>query len=166
MAHDARAVANHLLDLSDQYSRPLTMLHLQKLLYFTHGRWLARNSEPLIRQSFEAWNYGPVIRLVYEAFRETPSASPITGRAEIFDFETSLSVESRPEFNSSEKYLVEEIFLYYSKITTFHLVDLTHASGGPWDAVFNDKIVAPGDIIDDDLIFQHFQSVDSVHKIH
>ena len=130
MAHDARAVANFFLDLSVRHTRPLTMLHLQKLLFFAHGWWLVRRSEPLIRQSFEAWPLGPVVRLVYEAFGEHPKDAPIESRAKFLNYETSVISDERPVFVGGEEKLIEELFLYYSSSNPFYLVNLTHVLGG------------------------------------
>ena len=60
MAYDGRAVANLLLDLADTLGLRLTHMAVHKIAFFAHGWRLADRNEPLIRQQFEAWNYGPV----------------------------------------------------------------------------------------------------------
>ena len=60
--YPALSVAKRLLELSDW---SLTNLKLQKLLYIAHMIWLGRTGQPLIREAFEAWDYGPVCPVVY-----------------------------------------------------------------------------------------------------
>ncbi len=80
MAYPAAAIANEFLDLAEKDSRKLTQMHVQKLVYFAHGWFLALKREPLVRERVEAWDYGPVIRQLYDAFRSFGSR-PITDRA-------------------------------------------------------------------------------------
>ena len=51
-----------------QYS--LTHLKLQKLLYFAQGWSCVWDGELLFEDGFEPWQYGPVNRKVFEAFRK------------------------------------------------------------------------------------------------
>src|SRR5438067_13784825 len=67
--YDARAVANFLLDLADNRKIPLTQLSLYKLIYFSHGWYLSKTANPLIKQDFEAWEHGPVVKVVRDQFR-------------------------------------------------------------------------------------------------
>jgi uncharacterized phage-associated protein len=57
--YDSRAVANLLLDVADQRNLPMTQLSLYKLIYFSHGEYLAHTGAPLIAHDFEAWRHGP-----------------------------------------------------------------------------------------------------------
>ncbi|MGZ0189059.1 MAG: Panacea domain-containing protein, partial [Alphaproteobacteria bacterium] len=49
-------------------------MQLQKLLYFCHGWNLEIRGEPLVADSFQAWQYGPVHPSVYREFRYFGSA--------------------------------------------------------------------------------------------
>jgi uncharacterized phage-associated protein len=54
----------------------VTNLQLQKILYLAHMIYMGRNNkEPLIYESFEAWDYGPVLSSLYhrvKIFGEQP----------------------------------------------------------------------------------------------
>src|SRR3569833_2250149 len=82
--HDARAVANAILDAASQQGLVLSNLKLQKLLFFVHGQFLLEVGEPLIDGEFEAWQHGPVHPVVYAAFKDW-GPRDIVGRAESFD---------------------------------------------------------------------------------
>ena len=43
----------------------LTNLQIQKILYLIHLFYLGRKGDPLINESFEAWDYGPVLPSLY-----------------------------------------------------------------------------------------------------
>ena len=72
MPHDARAVANRLLQLAEEDGNQLTVMQILKLVYFCHAWTLALYDRPLIEQPIEAWRYGPVIPDVYHSFKKIP----------------------------------------------------------------------------------------------
>src|SRR4051812_4161867 len=84
MTHDGRAVANFVLDCADRFGVSVTNLSLQKLVYFCHVWSLIDLRKPLIRHSFEAWEYGPVLQYLYREFKGL-GASPIKTRARRLD---------------------------------------------------------------------------------
>ncbi len=47
-----------------------THLKLQKLMYFTTIKYYQKTKTMLINSDFEKWTYGPVIRKIYEQYRE------------------------------------------------------------------------------------------------
>src|ERR1700738_3701746 len=67
--YDARAVANYFLERAKAEGIPITPMAIQKLVYFAHGWMLAVYGRPLINQRIEAWEYGPVIRDLYQQFK-------------------------------------------------------------------------------------------------
>lgn len=134
--HDAREVANFLLDHADERGLKLTNMAILKHIYFAHGWYLASCGEPLISNRIEAWQYGPVIRTVYDCFKEFESR-PITSRATVINWETGEITEARAQFYSATAALLRSTFDYYAGYGAFELSELTHASGGPWDQVWN-----------------------------
>lgn len=138
MAFDARAVANYFLNLAAKEGRPLDPMGIQKLVYFAHGWNLAISGSPLIQQRVEAWDYGPVIADLYQAFREF-GPNPITRPAKKFDFDpiTGLVLESTPNIAESEdtkpvRALIERVWNSYKHLTSIQLSNLTHLPGSPW----------------------------------
>ena len=58
----------------------LTPIHILKLVYIAHGWSLAIGEHPLIRNEIEAWEYGPVIRSLYDAVKRygrDPISAPL-----------------------------------------------------------------------------------------
>ncbi|MBA3519059.1 MAG: DUF4065 domain-containing protein [Rhizobiales bacterium] len=72
-------IANYFLDRADAGGQPISPLSLLKILYFAHAWHLAKSGEALVGQPFEAWQYGPVNRVVYSQIKQF-GRSPIQGR--------------------------------------------------------------------------------------
>ena len=67
---DPRSVVNFMIEYGKVRDYKLKNVSLQKLLYFCHAAYLVRHGKPLVSGYFEAWEYGPVHRTVYDALRQ------------------------------------------------------------------------------------------------
>ena len=156
MAYDGRAVANFVLDVCDNAGRPISNLALQKIVYFCHVWSLIELQKPLVRHSFEAWEYGPVLPYLYREFK-TFDRSPITTRAKEFDAQSGASRIANYEFDSETRTFLEKVVSFYSQLRASDLVQLSHAEGGPWDAAWNHTgVVNPGMKIKEDSIVSFY----------
>lgn len=136
MPCDPRAVANLLLREARVRGFSVSNLKLQKLLFLCHAFYLVETGRPLIRGSFEAWQYGPVHREVYDAFKRF-GAMPITADAERFD---PVAGSWKPITLPTERAIldvVQRVIHFYGGRSPSELVELTHAKNGPWDYVVN-----------------------------
>lgn len=134
--YDARGVANFLLDYAETRGVRLTNMALLKHIYFAHGWHLASFGEPLVSNRIEAWQHGPVIRAVYDCFKQF-GAEPINSRATVIDWATGEILEARAEFCAEIATLLRSTLDYYASYGAFDLSEITHARGGPWDRVWN-----------------------------
>lgn len=139
MELDPRSVANLIISAATARGKKITNLSLQKILYFVHGRYLIEEGKPLVKGSFEAWQYGPVSLSVYESFKHLGSL-PIETFAERRDVRTGrterVPVPSDPDLRQK---IVDLSFPYLS-LSPGRLVDLSHANGSPWDRVTKSSI--------------------------
>jgi uncharacterized phage-associated protein len=134
--YDARAVANFFLDLADQSQIPLTQLAVLKLLYFAQGWYLARSDAPLVLQDFEAWQFGPVIKIVRDEFSQFGDGA-ISGRATRFDLIRGKRSVVLPKLADEDQAFVKSIFAAYRGYDAWQLSELTHEAGSPWDCLWN-----------------------------
>lgn len=137
-------IANYFVLLSD--GGDITNLKAQKLVYFAYGHYLAKYNESLFEEAIEAWDYGPVIRDLYEVFKPY-KARPLP-LADSFDANI-ISEEIR-------KFL-QNIYLSYGEYKAKDLCDLSHIRHSPWYVVYNDD--SCNDLINDDLIHAYFSEL-------
>jgi uncharacterized phage-associated protein len=155
MAYRAAAIANELLDLSNQAGRKITQIEIQKLVYFAHGWNLALRDQPLIGEMVEAWQYGPVVRSLYDAFKKFGS-EPITEKAVSWRMSADgrflneiPSIQSEtPADDVFARALVRSIWQKYGTLAPFKLVEITHLPDSPWrQALEQNKTYIPNESI-------------------
>lgn len=134
--YDVRDVANYLLDTAESKNMQLSITSLLKLVYFAHGWCLAQFDKPLIGQSFEAWQHGPVVRVLYDSFKSS-SGSVITHRAKKFSVEHNEYILAKSNLSGIMEELLTSILLAYGSYHPFKLSDMTHVTSSPWTEVWN-----------------------------
>lgn len=145
---DARSVANRFLELADAQARALTPMQVLKLVYIAHGWNLALNDGPLIDQQVEAWQYGPVIRDLYQAmkgFGGGTVAGPLrTGYG-----------SNAADMNDRERHIVDEVYRLYGRMSGPQLSRITHAPNTPWSDTYRPAV--HGCVISTDQIADHYK---------
>ena len=169
-SYSAKAVANYFLDIADRESKPLDPMQIQKLVYIAHGWYLALEEVPLIRESVEAWRFGPVIADLYHEFKKF-GKEPIEGRATEFKFEwfedrnkdvlmrgwlEQPSIEESTEDSSATKLFLNRVWDVYKRFTGVQLANLTHEPGTPWDEVRKENPNKKSVSIPDDVIKDYY----------
>jgi uncharacterized phage-associated protein len=134
--YDSRAVANFLLDLAEERKLFLTQLSLYKIIYFAHGWYLSSFEEPLILQDFEAWKFGPVVKVLHNEFGRFRSR-PITARARKLDIYSNQHKEVTADLAMADKNFVVSTFDAYHVHDAWKLSEMTHEIGSPWDLLWN-----------------------------
>ncbi len=161
MTHSVLAIANEFLARAEQSNSSLTSMHLQKLCYFAHGFCLATTNKPLTNDTIEAWEFGPVFPVLYDAVKRYGS-----GRVVSLIHENNWAVTPlvrgsivRDLFKPDEKEIIEEVYVGYADFDPFQLSALTHETGSPWEEVYR-----PGRkhiVIHDPLIKKYFSELGS-----
>lgn len=111
--------------LADDPKTPLSVLKLQKLLYYSQAWFLAFCKEPLFDGRFEAWVHGPVHRPTYTRFRPTKlmySALALEDRLPGFDVD-QIPKEAREH--------IDGVLEVYAPFSDTQLESLTHDEE-PW----------------------------------
>ncbi len=156
MIYSPKAIANYFLDLAKEHGDSVRPMKLQKLVYYAHGWYAGHTGKPLIDESVEAWQYGPVISSLYHEFKRFGS-NPITAKATDFsDFEI---VEVPVPDDESIKKFLRNIWASYGRFTGLNLSAMTHTEGSPWDITWKEKAGVKGADIPFELIAQHFKEV-------
>lgn len=126
---NAKQVASFFIEKSSQLNEnnDLTNLKLQKMLYFAQVEHLKKYQKPLFDNPIEAWQYGPVVRDVYDWLRGC-GAYQISK----FDIETSTD-----ELDEDTVAFLDAIWQKYCRYSAFGLVDKTHEEGSAWSKIYN-----------------------------
>ena len=114
-------IANLIIRKAVERGDLITNLKLQKLLYYEQGYHLACFNKPLFSEEVLAWQYGPVIREAYDAFKSFGDSS-LEPQGSSFVFA-----------NKEEESLFNEVFDAYNRFSASGLVELTHQET-PWKA--------------------------------
>lgn len=140
MSTDARAVAQQLLNecraAGDQAVTPMQLL---KLVYIAHGYMLGKHGVPLINEPVQAWQYGPVVRSVYQAVRDFRS-SPVT----------HVPYAPPASFDQNEIAVMKEVARIYGRADGVTLSAATHQPGTPWSVTWNNQ--GQNAVISNDMI--------------
>jgi uncharacterized phage-associated protein len=123
MTVSSASAARTICDLQDW---SITNLMLQKQLYLAHMIYIGETGgQPLIPETFEAWDYGPVLPSVFRCAR-VYGADPVRDI-----FRAPFMTESSQEYQSLEK----TIGVLKGK-SAAKLVGLTHSPVSAWSAVY------------------------------
>lgn len=128
----AKAPATHINDVVDyiigQYADEdgsLSILKLQKLLYYVQAWHLAFGRGPLFQGKFQAWVHGPVNRQVYDRFKDTHSLFATVGQR---DIRAGFDPNKLP---ASARDHIDDILEAYGKFSGVQLENMTHEEA-PW----------------------------------
>jgi len=132
--YSSLAIANEFIERGANSNLPVTQMHLQKLLYIAHGWNLAIHNKALVEDPFEAWEYGPVVRKLYDAVRRygRSSISKLLRWGDDTDFPFDDGGIARANLTNEERAIVDKVWATYGHLEAFKLSALTHADRSPW----------------------------------
>ncbi|SDJ19147.1 Uncharacterized phage-associated protein [Agrobacterium fabrum] len=134
-SHDARAIANYILDRAPQLGvERLTIMQLLKLVYLSHGWSTAFCDVPLVEQCPQAWQYGPVYPTVYRALNHF-GGNPVTDRIK----DRLTGSQFYPNLSDYQRRVIDAVLKSYGKKHAFELSRITHQDGGPWQNAYEAK---------------------------
>ena len=123
----------------DADKKAVSNLKLQKLLYFVQGEAIKQYRQCAFEEDIEAWDYGPVVRSVYDRFKVF-GAGPICR-----DYDT-------PTVVGDLKAVIDTVIDRYAQCSAWRLVQETHKPNTPWYNAFNNG----DDVISKSSMIQYF----------
>ena len=142
-AKSSITVAAEFTRLASGSGDSLGIVQVIKLVYICHGWMLVFYNRPLIRDEIQAWQYGPVIPVLYDKLRMFMS-SPV-----------GIIADMTGEFlDPEETDLIGSVYDSYGKMSGTDLSQITHKKGSPWDLTYRNGFF--GDVISDNLIKDHY----------
>lgn len=136
MGHDSRSIANFILDLCDAESFEVSNMGLNKIIFFAHSDLIVSQEEVLVKSTFEAWQHGPVLPVIYHEFK-CFAGSPITSRAKKLCRYTGEKVVAKYDDLLHLKDFLKSCVFVYARMSASQLRALSHEKDGAWDIVWN-----------------------------
>lgn len=141
-------VANSILDRGFSEGIDITPMKLQKLTYLVFKKYYQDTKKTLFPEPFEVWKYGPVVRSIYDGFKEY-------GGNSIKDFYTGSDgtvYVVNEETSISFKNALDAIWNKYKKYDGIPLSEMTHRQGTAWykAAKRHDSYLSNSDILSEE----------------
>ena len=132
----ALTVAEHIIGRCNEKGRPISNLKLQKILYFVQAEFLVTTGHVCFREDIEAWDFGPVVPIVYHRYK-------VYGSATIPYFPIKMTCRILADDIEIMDGIIDEC----AKYSASKLVEITH-SQAPWIKAYRtfDKIITPESI--------------------
>jgi uncharacterized phage-associated protein len=148
-------VANGFLE-RHAHSRGIEHMKLQKLVYFTHGWWLALNQSSLLTERPQVWRHGPVFKTLYHTLKDF-GHQPIPRPQLAYP---AADLETIGDNNSVRSY-VDFVWERYGHLSSFALSSMTHQTGTAWNRLASEyDFKVPADLeIPDDYIREEFRKI-------
>ncbi len=107
---DVVKIASYIcLRYRQQFGKEIDEMKLHKLLYFTQRESIIQTGEPLFKDCFEAWKYGPVMVPIRQRYRNN-----------------ALHEELPPEIIENYKAVFDMVFETYAQKDSWSLSSITH----------------------------------------
>ncbi|WP_183579537.1 Panacea domain-containing protein [Mucilaginibacter sp. X5P1] len=151
MQYPAIVVANEIIKLANSEKIDVTPMKLQKILYLANGIYYKKRGEKLIKEKFEAWDYGPVVRSVYTTYRDCKGnniSEPIDELIHTNGFSFTLS--SNINVDDNDLSIIKEAWDNAKNLSAFTLSAWSHNKNSPWDKAYNSN-PKPVYISDEDI---------------
>ncbi len=148
-------VAKVILQLAERDGYTLRPMKLLKLVYITHGFYLAFKQKPLISSTIEAWKYGPVIPDLYHVIKRF-GVSPVK-----LD---TIELYSEKEVSDADRNIIEIVWNGYKSFSGPELSVKTHEPGSPWEKSFRRGVLYVP--IENDTIKSYYEKYLSPSKEH
>lgn len=111
-------------------------LQIQKLIYFIYLEYIRMQDKFLFKDTFKAWQYGPVIPSLYYKLRKYGYSDIQLKDKEL----EKVRLELKLSRSCDKKDIIEcidHVIDMYGEKTGGELIDITHKKGGPWDKTCN-----------------------------
>lgn len=126
--YSAMNIARYIICECNNRNIDISNLKLQKLLYYAWIRFFARTKTKLFDDDICAWPFGPVVPEVYYKYR-------VHGGRPIYVSATECAGET---ISADDRVIINEILENLGRLSPRALVDMSHATGMPWDLTFRD----------------------------
>ena len=131
-----QTIANSILKKAFEEDIPISPMKLQKLIYFVYKDYIQKTQCPLFEEKFLTWQYGPVVKSVYDYFKSF-GRNPINRFSRDAKGDVFWVDDSKP--NDVIK-SIDKIWGLYKNYSGIELSEITHSPNTAWyNAYMNNK---------------------------
>lgn len=120
-------LAKYIIDKCVKDKKPISNLQLQKILYYVQVAFIKEQKTPLFKEEIEAWQFGPVVPIVYGYFCGFGSL-----RIRVSYDDVSLTIDSK------SKAMLDKIIEEKREQLPWQLVKDTHNKDKAWSRVYKE----------------------------
>lgn len=134
--YSALDVSRYIINYSNDQDYGISNLKLQKILYLVQAYYLIKTGFPCFSDVIEAWDFGPVVPIVYHEYKQYGSGDiPYISSYIQFD-KKNIWQTHRVNYKDSiidvdDKKMIEAVVDKFKDFSASDLVALTH-SQAPW----------------------------------
>lgn len=123
--YKALSVASYIIQRCNSQNKTISNLKLQKILYFVQAEFLVTKNQPCFAEEIQAWDFGPVVPIVYQKYKVFGGANiPVLGK---FKKDTIIS--------KYDQNLINDIMDECTQYPTSILVKITQHQT-PWEKAY------------------------------
>lgn len=157
MENSALAVANYFLSQSFDLKIPISPVRLISLVYYSKAWSLALRDSELFEERAEAWKYGPVIRVVYDEFKDFGRNAISRYGSEVVCHMTRMQTPKFP-VSSEVKFFLDNVWKAYIHLTNAQIIQLEHQPNTPWSMSYkHGTIVLISNCVIQEYYKKHYQ---------
>lgn len=151
MSYSATAIANYFIKKSKETGKPVSNMHLQKVIFFAHAAYFKQTKKPLFADPVVAWLHGPVIESLYHSLKQYGNGEVTEEISVLRTYDTKQIFPCRlitPSIRQNDKEVVEyldEVWEKLAPVDTWRLRALSHAPGGAWYSTVKKFVDNPAD---------------------
>lgn len=123
--NSALDVAKYIIHYCTLSGKPISNIQLQKILYYVQLNFYRILDRAAFRESIEAWQYGPVVPIVYDKYKQY-------GAVQICQFDFGI----QERFSNMEIDLINKVIELCISVGPWELVNKSHKIGGPWEVIY------------------------------
>ena len=145
--YDALLIAKYVIWYCNDKNLIVSNLKLQKLLYFIQAAFLVEKGTPCFYDEIEAWDFGPVIPVVYDKYE-------MYGGTNIPCIKNNNDEDLFTIISQQDKDIIGTIIVFCAKFTASMLVTITQKQT-PWIDAYSPHL---RNIIKRDSIKEYFET--------
>lgn len=135
-------ICSYIINYSNEKEYDISNLKLQKLLYFIQVYFLIKNDEPCFEEKIEAWDFGPVVPIAYNQYKQYGSMNipPVTMYIDRFGnnpYQIKRIEYDNIYISKNDRKMINNVIDKLADYTATDLVAITQ-NQAPWREVHED----------------------------